>query len=210
MVRTHPSRCGRSASCLAVATSALGSTRRLPAAAVQHNAHTLRTPKHEGLYRYAPAAAFQHNARTHSGPPSTGATITMDGGVAPLLLLNTTPRAARARARTSPDPQAREPLSLWTEVWPTQPVLTLDVLTPAVNRRSLGEERAPGWQPCQTIAPPPPTVYPLPVCVLAAAPDGFGSRLPQQSPSTLTPHPSFPPSTVGSRASRVNWLLQNV
>jgi len=24
----------------------------------------------------------------------------------------------------SPDPQAREPLSLWTEVWPTQPVLT--------------------------------------------------------------------------------------
>jgi len=24
----------------------------------------------------------------------------------------------------APDPQAREPLSLWTEVWPTQPVLT--------------------------------------------------------------------------------------
>ena len=34
------------------------------------------------------AAAVQHNARTHSGPPSTGATITMDGGV--LLLFNTT------------------------------------------------------------------------------------------------------------------------
>jgi len=34
-----------------------------------------------------------------------------------LLLFNTT--------RTSPDPQAREPLSLWTEVWPTQPVLLL-------------------------------------------------------------------------------------
>ena len=26
------------------------------------------------------------------------------------------------RAHT-PDPQAQEPLSLWTEVWPTQPVL---------------------------------------------------------------------------------------
>jgi len=34
----------------------------------------------------------------------------------PLLLLNTT--------RFAPGPQAREPLSLWTEVWPTQPVLT--------------------------------------------------------------------------------------
>ena len=34
-----------------------------------------------------------------------------------LLLFNTT------RAH-SPDPQARGPLSLWTEVWPTQPVLT--------------------------------------------------------------------------------------
>jgi hypothetical protein len=34
-----------------------------------------------------------------------------------LLLFNTT------RAHT-PDPQARGPLSLWTEVWPTQPVLT--------------------------------------------------------------------------------------
>ena len=34
-----------------------------------------------------------------------------------LLLFNTT------RAHT-PDPQAQEPLSQWTEVWPTQPVLT--------------------------------------------------------------------------------------
>ena len=34
-----------------------------------------------------------------------------------LLLFNTT------RAH-SPDPQARGPLSLWTEVWPTQLVLT--------------------------------------------------------------------------------------
>ena len=32
--------------------------------------------------REAAAAAAQHNARTHSGPPSTGDTITMDGGVA--------------------------------------------------------------------------------------------------------------------------------
>ncbi len=39
----------------------------------------------------------------------------------------------------APDPQAREPLSLWTEVWPTQPVLTRTelVLTPAVNRQCL-------------------------------------------------------------------------
>jgi hypothetical protein len=36
----------------------------------------------------------------------------------PLLLLFNTTRAQ------PPDPQAREPLSLWTEVWPTQPVLT--------------------------------------------------------------------------------------
>ena len=34
-----------------------------------------------------------------------------------LLLFNTT------RAHT-PDPQARGPRSLWTEVWPTQPMLT--------------------------------------------------------------------------------------
>ena len=30
---------------------------------------------------------------------------------------------ARARAHT-PDPQAQEPLSQWTEVWPTQPAYT--------------------------------------------------------------------------------------
>ena len=35
-----------------------------------------------------------------------------------MLLFNTT------RVRT-PDPQARGPLSLWSEAWPTQPVLTL-------------------------------------------------------------------------------------
>ena len=35
-----------------------------------------------------------------------------------LLLFNTT------RAHT-PDPQAQEPLSQWTEVWPTQPVSAL-------------------------------------------------------------------------------------
>jgi hypothetical protein len=43
--------------------------------------------------------------------------VSGSGGVL-LLLFNTT----RAHA---PDPQARGPLSLWTEVWPTQPVLTL-------------------------------------------------------------------------------------
>ena len=37
----------------------------------------------------AAAAAVQHNARTHSGPPSTGATITMDGGVADTTRTNT-------------------------------------------------------------------------------------------------------------------------
>ena len=46
-----------------------------------------------------------------------------------LLLFNTTPTAAafqhNARAREhAPDPQARESQSPWTEVWPTQPVLT--------------------------------------------------------------------------------------
>ena len=36
------------------------------------------------------AAAFQHNARTLSGPPSTGITVTMDGGVADTAHANTT------------------------------------------------------------------------------------------------------------------------
>ena len=35
-------------------------------------------------------AAFQHNARTHSGSPSTGITVTMDGGVADTARANTT------------------------------------------------------------------------------------------------------------------------
>ena len=75
------------------------------AAAVQHNAHNLRTPKHGSRYRpiamdggvadTQPAitqavsrrrccccSTQRARARTHSGPPSTGATITMDGGVA--------------------------------------------------------------------------------------------------------------------------------
>jgi len=52
------------------------------AAAVQHNAHNLRIPKHEGLNRYA--------QWTEVWPMLL------------LLLINTT--------RTSPDPQARGPL----------------------------------------------------------------------------------------------------
>ena len=74
-----------------------------------------------------------NTTRTTSGPPSTGAAIAMDGGVAVLVLLlfNTT------RAHT-PDPQAQEPLSQWTEVWPTQPVRTQ-----AVNRHKVGEEETP-------------------------------------------------------------------
>ena len=50
----------------------------------------------------------------------------------PCRVFNTT--RARARAHT-PDPQAQEPLSQWTEVWPTQPVRTQ-----AVNRQNVGEE----------------------------------------------------------------------
>ena len=57
----------------------------------------------------AGAAAFQHNARTHCGPPSTGATITMDGGVADTARANTigpllaaaSDAAARMRERRS-------------------------------------------------------------------------------------------------------------
>ena len=79
-----------------------GAWRGRAAAAVQHNAHNLRTPKHGSRYRY---------------------------GL--LLLFNTT------RAHT-PDPQAQEPLSQWTEVWPTQPVRTQ-----AVNRHKVGEEETP-------------------------------------------------------------------
>ena len=60
-------------------------TRRLhvAAAAVQHNARARMVPG-------VAAAAFQHNARTHSGPPSTGITVTMDGGVADTARANTT------------------------------------------------------------------------------------------------------------------------
>ena len=47
-----------------------------------------------------------------------------------LLLFNTT--------RKPPDPQARGPLSLWTEVWPTQPAITQ-----AVNRRHGGRRSLP-------------------------------------------------------------------
>ena len=97
-----------------------GATR--PAAAVKHtNAHTLRAPKHEGLYRYgrrcdrrAPSTTTHRNRTAQS---------VVDMARQPphhffvLLLFNTT------RAHT-PDPQARGPRSLWTEVWPTQPVLT--------------------------------------------------------------------------------------
>ena len=45
------------------------------AAAAQHNAHNLRTPKLLLLLLF-------NTTRTTSGPPSTGAAIAMDGGVA--------------------------------------------------------------------------------------------------------------------------------
>ena len=41
--------------------------------------------------RVPAAAAVQHNARTLSGPPSTRATVAMDGGVADTARANTTP-----------------------------------------------------------------------------------------------------------------------
>ena len=47
-----------------------------------------------------------------------------------MLLFNTT------RRTSSEPPPITEPLSLWTEVWPTQPVQTQ-----AVNRQSVGEEK---------------------------------------------------------------------
>jgi hypothetical protein len=61
------------------------------------------------------AAAVQHNARTLSDPQTQGATITMDGGVHGGV-------ADTARG---------------------VPVVTLPVLTQAVNRQSLGGEKAP-------------------------------------------------------------------
>ena len=57
-----------------------------------HAAPWLELPKASPHWLMHSAAAVQHNARTHSGPPSTGATITMDGGVADtfVVLLSTT------------------------------------------------------------------------------------------------------------------------
>ena len=64
-----------------------------------------------------------------------------------LLLSNTT------RAHT-PDPQAQESLSQWTEVWPTQPVYTQ-----AVNRQNVGDEETPSEHLRSFGAPhPPPSV----------------------------------------------------
>ena len=67
--------------------------------------HTLRTPKHKSHYhngrrcgrhnpyKHACLLLLLNTTRTHSGPPSTRATITMDGGVAEVLLLSNTTRA---------------------------------------------------------------------------------------------------------------------
>ena len=43
------------------------------------NAHTLRTPKHGGLYRYL---LLFNTTRMVPGPPSTGVAIAKDGGMA--------------------------------------------------------------------------------------------------------------------------------
>ena len=73
-----------------------------------HNAHALRAPKHEGRNRngrrrgrhslllHRPLIGGGHvlllfnTTRTLSGPPSTGAAIAMDGGVADTARANTT------------------------------------------------------------------------------------------------------------------------
>ena len=61
----------------------------------------------------------KHTARTLSGSPSTRAAIAMDGGVAAYKCCC----CCSTQRAQPPDPQAREPLSLWTEAWPTHNLL---------------------------------------------------------------------------------------
>jgi hypothetical protein len=60
----------------------------------------------------AAAAAVQHNARTHSGPPSTRATVAMDGGVADSPTQPVLPSASlHTIARLPGLPVSRQPFS---------------------------------------------------------------------------------------------------
>ena len=76
--------------------------------------------------------ACETQTRTLSGPPSTGASIAMDGGVADTPCYYTGRLVGGGRGccccstqrAWSPDPQARGTLSLWTGAWPTQPAIT--------------------------------------------------------------------------------------
>jgi hypothetical protein len=79
-----------------------------------------------------------HSAR--SDEPWSRRNLRLRGPSTGGVLAHISVAAAQHDAHTLRTPQAREPLSLWTEVWLTQPVLTQPelVLTPAVNRRSLG------------------------------------------------------------------------
>ena len=62
--------------------------RPLNPAAAQHDAHSLRTPKHRRI-----RCSVQHNARARAHTlrtPSTGITVAMDGGVADTTRANPT------------------------------------------------------------------------------------------------------------------------
>ena len=68
-------------------------------------ADTLRTPKHESLYRHGRRLLLLFNT-THMvpGPPSTGVAIAMDGGMAAA--------AAQHNAHTRPDPKQQARVGL--------------------------------------------------------------------------------------------------
>jgi len=120
------------------------------AAAVQHNAHNLRTPKHEGLYRDGRRCG-RHNlllhrsgcccccethTRTTSGPPSTRASIAMDGGVADCCCCST----QRVHTVTGP-PSTGAAITMDGGVADTTRG-NIVVTHQAVPRQSVGEEKA--------------------------------------------------------------------
>ena len=78
-----------------------------------------------------------NTTRTTSGPPSTGAAIAMDGAAAAAqhnahhLRMSRCCCCCSTQRAQPPDPQARGPLSLWTEAWPTQPAITQAVAAAA-------------------------------------------------------------------------------
>ena len=79
-----------------------------------------------------------NTTRTTSGPPSTGAAIAMDGAAVAaqhnahhLRMSRCCCCCCSTQRAQPPDPQARGPLSLWTEAWPTQPAITQAVAAAA-------------------------------------------------------------------------------